>query len=79
MENEMEQIKQTDTWTHLGEVKNISREKLVKMMFLSNAIENGWEIRKKNNSYIFRKKHDNKKEIFDNEYLTTFIKENMVN
>jgi hypothetical protein len=79
MENEMEQIKQTDTWNHLGEVKNISREKLVKMMFLSNAIENGWEIRKKNNSYIFRKKHDNKKEIFDNEYLTTFIKENMVN
>ena len=75
----MEQIKQTDTWNHLGEVKNISREKLVKMMFLSNAIENGWEIRKKNNSYIFRKKHDNKKEIFDNEYLTTFIKENMVN
>ena len=75
----MEQIKQTDTWNHLGEVKNISREKLVKMMFLSYAIENGWEIRKKNNSYIFRKKHDNKKEIFDNEYLTTFIKENMVN
>ena len=79
MENEMEQIKQTDTWNHLGEVKNISREKLVKMMFLSNAIENGWEIRKKNNSYIFRKKHDNKKEIFDNEYPTTFIKENTVN
>jgi hypothetical protein len=55
---------------------NIDIEKLKVMIFLFNALENGWNIRKSNNSYIFNKKHNGKKEVFSNNYLTTFIEEN---
>lgn len=55
---------------------NIDIEKLKVMIFLFNALENGWNIRKSNNSYIFNKKHNGKKEVFSNNYLTSFIEEN---
>ena len=35
---------------------------LQKMTFIYNALENGWEIKKKNNKYSFSKKHEGKKE-----------------
>jgi hypothetical protein len=44
-----------------------------KMVFVMNALEEGWSIRKKGDSYIFRKKHNGKKEIFKKEYLDKFI------
>ena len=34
------------------------------MIFLFNALENGWAIKKSENNYLFRKKHEGKKEIF---------------
>ena len=33
------------------------------MVFLYNALDNGWSIKKKQNSYIFTKNHEGKKEI----------------
>jgi len=55
--------------------QNIKIEKPVfqKMMFLTNALEEGWSIRKSNDSYIFTKKHENKREIFQEDYLDTFL------
>ena len=47
-----------------------------KIAFIFNALEKGWTIHKKNNSYIFNKKHENQKEIFLDDYLTKFIQEN---
>lgn len=47
-----------------------------KMIFLFNALENGWTIKKYNESYVFIKKHDGKKEILDDTYLSTFVEEN---
>ena len=47
-----------------------------KMLFLYNALENCWNIKKKGELYIFTKKHGGKKEIFDENYLTTFVEEN---
>ena len=47
-----------------------------KMLFIHNAIENGWTIQKKHNYYIFKKKHNNKIQYFDESYIDTFIKEN---
>ena len=47
-----------------------------KMLFLFNALEDGWSIKKRNDSYIFIKKHEGKKEIFDEKYLSTFMKNN---
>ena len=55
--------------------QNIKIEKPVfqKMMFLTNALEEGWSIRKSNDSYIFTKKHENKREIFQEDYLEKFL------
>lgn len=47
-----------------------------KMFFLFNALEDGWTIKKRNESYIFIKKHEGKREIFDENYLSTFMKNN---
>jgi hypothetical protein len=49
------------------------------MIFLMNTLENGWSIRKKNDNFVFRKKHENKKEIYSDEYLVNFLKSNMNN
>lgn len=48
-----------------------------KMSLMFNAIESGWTIKKNKQSYIFTKKHENKKEVFNDEYLTNFLKSNM--
>lgn len=47
-----------------------------KMTLIYNAINEGWSVKMINNSYIFSKDHNEDKEIFSDEYLTTFIKEN---
>ena len=49
---------------------------LQKMNFLYNALEDGWEIKKNDNKYIFVKKHEGKKEIFSDNYLRRFIEQN---
>jgi hypothetical protein len=46
------------------------------MVFLYNALENGWSIKKRNDSYIFTKNHEGKKEIFEESYLSIFMKDN---
>lgn len=54
----------------------INQIKFKKMVFLYNALDNGWSIKKKQNSYIFTKNHEGKKEIFDESYLAIFMKDN---
>lgn len=48
-----------------------------KMLMFYNAIEDGWSIKKSNKTYILRKKHEGKKEIFTNDYLVKFLQEKM--
>lgn len=56
----------------------IDNTKLQKMIFIYNAIEQGWEIKmNEQNIYTFSKKHENKKEIFNDNYLLEFIKNNI--
>jgi len=47
-----------------------------KMIFLYNALEDGWKIYKNKEKYIFTKKHENNKEVFLDEYLQKFITKN---
>ena len=47
------------------------------MHFITNAIENGWTVKKRNDSYIFIKKNENKKEILKEDYLETFVNSNL--
>jgi hypothetical protein len=54
----------------------IDNHKFQKMMLLFNAINDGWTIKKRKDSYIFIKNHENKKEIFSDDFLLTFMKTN---
>ena len=45
----------------------IDKIKFQKMIFLYNALDNGWSI---------KKNHEGKKEIFNETYLSTFMKDN---
>ena len=47
-----------------------------KMTFLFNALEDGWQIKKFKNKYIFSKKHEGKKEVYLDNYLRRFIEAN---
>jgi len=55
----------------------VDKIKFQKMVFLYNALENGWSIKKRTDSYIFTKNHEGKKEVFDEQYLSIFMKENI--
>ena len=55
------------------------RQEIYIMIFLMNALEGGWSIRKKENNFVFRKKHNHKKEIYSDDYLVNFLKTNLKN
>jgi hypothetical protein len=55
----------------------ISKKEFQKMIFIINAIEKGWSVKKMDDSYIFTKKHEGKKEVFQNDYLEKFIECNL--
>ena len=57
---------------------NIKVEKntMHKMVFIMNALDQGWSIKKSNDSYIFTKKHENRREIFQDHYLEDFLLSN---
>jgi hypothetical protein len=48
-----------------------------KMIFILNALEKGWKIKKIKDSYIFTKKHEGKKEIYHDSYLENFLSSNL--
>ena len=47
------------------------------MAFIYNALENGWDIKKTNDKYIFSKNHEGKKEVYLDSYLRQFIETNL--
>ena len=51
--------------------------KFQKMLLLFNAIEDGWTIKKREESFVFTKNHEGKKEILQDSYLTHFMKTNL--
>lgn len=55
----------------------VNLKKFQIMMFLSNALDDGWSVKKKNeNSFVFSKNHEGKKEIFSENYITEFVRDN---
>ena len=55
----------------------IDPKKFQKMLFLYNSLDEGWSIKKNKDSYILKKPHENKKEIFCDDYISNFIKTNI--
>ena len=56
---------------------NIEFIELQQMLFINNAIDAGWAVKKRDNKYIFSKKHENKKEVYLETYLQQFIETNL--
>lgn len=54
----------------------INKKNFKKMIFILNAIDNGWTVKKQGEFYSFKKKHDNKQEIFSDNYIEKFISAN---
>ena len=54
----------------------VEAKKFQRMLFINNALEKGWSVKKTNDTYIFSKKHENKKEVFQSDYLEKFIGSN---
>ena len=54
----------------------IDSMKLHKIIFLYNALENGWTVKKNKEFYIFNKAHGGKKEVYLDDYLTRFMQDN---
>jgi hypothetical protein len=55
----------------------VKKKNFQKMLFLTNAIEKGWSVKKTDSSYVFRKKTENKKEVLRADYLEKFIDSNL--
>ena len=58
-------------------MESVDRIQYHKMKFIMNALNEGWSVKKKGETYVFTKKHEGKKEVFDNKYLDDFVKKNM--
>jgi hypothetical protein len=54
----------------------MNKKQYQKIIFINNALEDGWSIKKINEKYIFTKKHENRREIFQEDYLENFIVSN---
>lgn len=50
---------------------------LQKMTFIYNALDNGWDIKKTDDKYIFTKNHEKKKEVYLDSYLREFLETNI--
>ena len=65
-----------DIPTTLSDSSSFDNVKLCKMAFIYNSLESGWSVKKKDKLYIFTKNHEGKKEVFSEDYLKRFMKEN---
>jgi hypothetical protein len=54
-----------------------TRNSLQKCIFIMNALENGWSVKKRRGAYVFSKKHEGRREILREGYLARFLEENM--
>ena len=59
------------------DVNSELKNKIYVMHFVMNTLENGWTIRKKNDNFVFRKKHKNRDEVYSDDYLINFLKINI--
>ena len=48
-------------------------KEMSKMMFIFNAIEDGWNVKKNKNNYIFSKHKSKEKQVFTENFLNHFI------
>ena len=73
----MESSKSSDIFLNNNlTIQNIDSQNLKKMAFIYNALDEGWQVVKKTDRYIFTKKHEGRKEVLSDDYLKKFIVKN---
>ena len=55
---------------------NIDLKTFQKMVLIYNSVENGWDVKKNCDQYVFLKPHEGKKDVYTDEYLDKFIDKN---
>ena len=60
-----------------AETISVDRVLFHKMSFIYNALQSGWEVKMIKDKYSFKKKHDNSKEIYLENYLKNFVERNI--
>ena len=55
----------------------IDKKIFYKMIFLYNSLNDGWIVKKNNEDYILSKPHENKKEIYNDDYISKFVIKNI--
>ncbi len=53
---------------------DVSPKEWSKMKFIINAIEDGWQVKKKNGVYVFSKHKGKEKQVYEEKYLERFIR-----
>lgn len=66
-----------DIYVKIPNKLDIDNHTLQKMVFIYNALEQGWDIKKNEDKYIFSKKHEQKKEIYLDGFLRRFLETNI--
>ena len=57
----------------IDDIQGISKKDLSKILFIFNALEDGWSIKKRDGKYIFSKHKGKIKEIYLDNFLNNFI------
>jgi hypothetical protein len=63
--------------TEIPSSLSINTRQFHRMVFIINALEKGWSVKKRGAEYTFSKKHEGKREVFQENYLETFIHSNL--
>ncbi len=58
---------------------DIDNSTLQKLWFIYNALNDGWDVKKNGEKYIFSKKHEDEKEVYLDSYLQKFLETNINN
>lgn len=59
--------------TITGPAQQMTYKEQNKMRFLMNAMDDGWSVKKRNDQYIMTKRHENRQEVFEEEFLENFV------
>lgn len=62
---------------HNEDIETKDKIQIQKMVLIHNALNDGWTIKKKKDTYVFVKKHKNNKKYLTDSYLNTFIQTNL--
>ncbi len=54
----------------------LSPKAAAKLQFIHRALVNGWSVRKKEDTYVFRRKHNGETRVFQKSFAHSFVREN---